>query len=112
MSASAIKNIGADILNDLNDRKHFRAVIDDIAHDDGDLYTEYCCVVGLAAYRAVLEHLRDPSPQVKALVAANWGRRTWAEYQALIDGIEKEVFEAKKNHTPETAEAKSHGESS
>ena len=45
-----------------------------------------------AAITTLLERMREPSEAMKAVVAANWGRRTWAEYQAVVDQFEKETL--------------------
>lgn len=34
---------------------------------------------------AALEAMRDPSVAMKTSVSANWGRRTWADYDTMID---------------------------
>lgn len=34
---------------------------------------------------AALEALREPSVAMKTSVSANWGRRTWADYDTMID---------------------------
>jgi len=35
--------------------------------------------------RAAVEAMREPTPRMVAVVSANWGRRTWAEYNDVID---------------------------
>lgn len=34
--------------------------------------------------KAALEALREPSVAMKTSVSANWGRRTWADYDTMI----------------------------
>ena len=35
--------------------------------------------------RTAIEKLREPTNEMRVCVDANWGRRTWAEYNAMID---------------------------
>lgn len=41
---------------------------------------------------AIIKRLRAPSDRMKAVVVANWGRRTWDEYQRLVDVFEEELL--------------------
>ncbi|WP_313030387.1 hypothetical protein [Brucella sp.] len=33
----------------------------------------------------ILAALREPTPAMQLVVSANWGRRTWAEYQQVLN---------------------------
>ncbi len=35
--------------------------------------------------RAAILAMREPTAAMRIAVGANWGRRTWAEYQTVID---------------------------
>jgi len=37
-----------------------------------------------AAAGAILAALQEPTPAMHLVVSANWGRRTWAEYQQVL----------------------------
>lgn len=40
--------------------------------------------------RAAIEAMREPTPKMVHVVAANWGRRTWSEYNEVIDAALQE----------------------
>lgn len=40
--------------------------------------------------RAAIEAMREPTVEMKQVVSANWGRRTWSEYNDVIDAALKE----------------------
>lgn len=35
--------------------------------------------------RAAIEAMRDPTPAMQQVMAAQWGRRTWSQYGEVID---------------------------
>lgn len=37
-----------------------------------------------AARKSFLAALQEPTPKMQLVVSANWGRRTWAEYQQVL----------------------------
>jgi hypothetical protein len=38
-----------------------------------------------AARKSFLAALQEPTPAMQLVVSANWGRRTWAEYQQVLN---------------------------
>lgn len=43
-----------------------------------------------AVARAAIEAMREPSAAMQQAVAAQWGHRTWSQYNDLIDAALKE----------------------
>jgi hypothetical protein len=43
------------------------------------------------AARAAIAAMREPTDKMRAVNGANWGRRTWSEYQAMIDAALEET---------------------
>lgn len=39
---------------------------------------------------AAIEAMREPTEKMQQVVAAQWGRRTWAQYEEVIDAALKE----------------------
>jgi hypothetical protein len=39
---------------------------------------------------AMLDHMMTPSQGMRAVVCANWGRRSWNEYEAVLLQYRKE----------------------
>lgn len=37
------------------------------------------------AISTILAALQEPTPAMQLVVSANWGRRTWAEYQQVLN---------------------------
>lgn len=56
--------------------------LDDEDQEYRDLYYEYA--------RAAIEAMREPTVEMQRVVSANWGRRTWSEYNDVIDAALKE----------------------
>jgi len=44
----------------------------------------------MALARAAIAAMREPTPNMVHVVAANWGRRTWSEYNEVIDAALQE----------------------
>ncbi len=44
-----------------------------------------------SAARAAIEAMREPSVAMQQVVSAQWGRRTWAQYDEVIDAALKET---------------------
>ncbi|WP_247997036.1 hypothetical protein [Brucella tritici] len=43
-----------------------------------------CLASAQAAISTILAALQEPTPAMQLVVSANWGRRTWAEYQQVL----------------------------
>ena len=41
--------------------------------------------------RAAIKAMREPTQEMQQVVAAQWGRRTWAQYDEVIDAALKET---------------------
>ena len=44
-------------------------------------------IASLIKARAAIKIMREPTAEMKQAVAADWGRKTWRQYQAMIDSI-------------------------
>lgn len=59
----------------------------DICDDIGAEYDEhpsYWNKFAEVAADTILAALQEPTPAMQLVVSANWGRRTWAEYQQVL----------------------------
>ena len=45
----------------------------------------------IGSARAILELMREPTHAMQLVVSKNWGRRTWSEYNDVIDAALKET---------------------
>ena len=45
-----------------------------------------------AALTVVLDHMEKPSEAMRRVVAKNWGRRTWAEFEDVLAQYRKEAL--------------------
>ncbi|KAB2728212.1 hypothetical protein [Brucella anthropi] len=43
-----------------------------------------CLASAQAVISTILAALQEPTPAMQLVVSANWGRRTWAEYQQVL----------------------------
>ncbi|QOD65840.1 hypothetical protein HGK82_22375 [Ochrobactrum sp. MT180101] len=56
-----------------------------VSSDNGGSFAEYeCKEKAEELLSTILSALQEPTPAMHLVVSANWGRRTWAEYQQVL----------------------------
>ena len=68
MADNMVERVGLEILDELESRKGFRQVIDEIENDGADLYDEVRDAVGRAAIAA----MREPTEEMCKCAESNW----------------------------------------